>query len=226
MQLSAVLLARVAFFVESVDLNPRGAAYYPDVVSALVHRYGFLVYPQKPEDFNEQKGVTLASGKLGDKVIAQVVIYNWGITLDTTSSTEEAEELLEEALAWSVQNLRLTYNKAMIKRKAYVSQLTFYSEKPLLSINPVLEAVGQKIGKEVTRNLDLPYTFEPRAILLGVDPQSLKIPIQVFSIERREGIAFSEGKYFSAAPVPTKVHLDVLSEFEKAVAGRTMPVLG
>jgi hypothetical protein len=217
MQLSAVLIARVIFFVESVDLNPRGEAFYPDVIRALVERYHFQSFPQKVEDFDELKGVTLTVGKFGNKTIEKVVIYNWGVTLETTSSTGDAEQLLDEALAWGAANLHLHYDREKIKRKGYVSHLTFYSDAPLLSLNPVLSSAGETISKAVSANLKLPYVFQPSGILIGIDPEEQRIPVQRFSIERREGVGFSENKYFSAAPISTEVHLDLLANFEKVV---------
>jgi hypothetical protein len=216
MKLSAVLLARVVFFVESVELNPRGSAYYPDIVKGLVERYGFKKFPEKFEDFDEQKGVTLLSGRHGNKTVERVIINSWGLTLDTTSSTRESEELLVEALTWGAEHLKLHFNPDMIKRKAYVSQVIFYSDAPLLSINPILDVVGDRISKEVSNNLKLPYVFQPRGISLGIDPEVQRIPVQVFSIERREGVAFSEDKYWSAAPVSTDTHLALIEEFERA----------
>lgn len=216
MQLSAVLLARVIFFVESVDLNPRGAAYYPDVIGALVNRYGFQSFPQKIEDFNEEKGVTLVSGKSGEKVIEKVVVYNWGLTLDTTSSTSDSEELLDEALRWGADNLRLSYKPEMIKRKSYVSQITFYSDAPLLLLNPILGSISDKLAKTVSSNLKLAYVLGPRGFQISVDPEVQRIPVQVFSVERREGVPFSDRKYFSAAPVQTDVHLEIIKDLENA----------
>ena len=217
MKLSAVLLARVIFFVESVELNPRGAAYYPDIVKGLVERYGFKKVPEKFEDFDEQKGVVLSSGKHGDRIIDRVTINNWGLTLDTTSSTQDSEELLTEALTWGAEHLRLRYSPDMIKRKAYVSHVLFYSDVSLLSVNPALDVIAKRINKEVTDNLKLPYTFHPRGISLGIDPVEQRIPVQVFSIERREGVAFSENKYWSGAPVPTDTHLALIEEFERTI---------
>ncbi len=216
MQLAAVLLARVIFFVESIDLNPRGDAYYPDFINALVKRYNFMVYPQKFEDFDEQKGVTLTSGKAGDRVIEKVVIYNWGLTLETRSSTGDAEALLEEALNWATQSLRLNYKPEMIKRKTYVSHVTFYSDAPLLHANPIFDSIADKLTKMVSHNLKSSSTFQAAGIFLNADPLTQTIPVQMFSIERRQGVAFSEGKYFSAAPVPTDVHLELIEEFERA----------
>jgi hypothetical protein len=217
MQLSAVLLARVAFFVESVDLNPRGQAFYPAVIRGLVEHYQFQSFPQKLEDYDEQKGVTLAVGRSGDRTIDKVVIYSWGLTIDTTSSTSDAEQLLDEALRWSAANLRLTYDRAMIKRKAYLSQVTFYSDAALLPLNPLFDGIAKTVSDTVTSNLKLPYRFRPVGILLGADPEEQVIPVQRFSIERRERIAFSENKYFSSAPIPTELHLRLLDEYEKAM---------
>jgi len=216
MKLSAVLLARVIYFVESVDLNPVGAAYYPEIVAALVNRYGFIGFPKSAEDFDEQKGVTFLSGRLRDATIVRVVIHNWGITLDSTSSTRDSDNLLHEALTWATENLRLTYSPGMVRRKGFVSQVTFYSDAPFLSLNPVLTTVGERLSKEVAANLNLPYIFGPRGMSMGVDPETLRIPIQAFTIERREGVAYSEGKYFSAAPVSTESHIEILSQLERA----------
>jgi hypothetical protein len=217
MQLSAVVLARVFLFVESIDLNPRGVAFYPDLIRAIVERYSFQKFPQKFEDLDETKGVVFELGKIGKKTIQKVAIYSTGLALDTTSSTQESEAILEDALAWATEKLGLHYRREMVKRKAYVSQITFYSGVPLLFVHPILKNLSEKIAKVVSENLNLSSTFEPTAILFGLDPESQRIATSPFSIERRQGTAFSEGKYFSGAPVPTDIHLALLEEFERAV---------
>jgi len=220
MKLSAVVLARVVFFVESVELNPRGAAYYPDIIKALAERYQFKSFPEKFEDFDEVKGVVLTAGKQGGRTIEKVTINNWGLTLDTTSSTRDSEELLVEALTWASENLRLHYSPEMVKRKTFVSQVLFYSDAPLLFLNPILDSIGERISKEVAENLKLPYEFKPNRIGLGVDPEEIRIAIAPFAIERRDGVAYSEGKYFSSAPVSTETHLSLLEAFEQAAEAR------
>jgi hypothetical protein len=221
MKLSAVLLARTIFFVESAELNPRGAAYYPDIITKLVERYQFKNYPTKFEDFNETKGIVLAAGKHGDKTIQAVTIYNWGISLDTTSSTKDSESLLIEALTWAAENIKLHFSPDMIKRKAYVSHLLVQSDAPILALNPFFDSVSSQINKELASSVRLPYHFVPRGISFGLDPEEQRIPVQVFSIERRDGVAYSEGKYFATAPVPTDVHFSILEQFERAAHNQT-----
>ncbi len=183
----------------------------------MVERYQFKGFPQKLEDYDEQKGVALVAGKYGDRTIAKVTIFNWGLTLDTTSSTSDAEELLVDALKWAAANLKLHYAPEMIKRKAYVSQFIFYSDVSLLSLNPVLDTIGSRVSKDVSQNLKLPYVFQPSAVRLTIDPESQILPVQFFTIERREGTAFREDKYFSSAPRPTDTHISVIEEFERSM---------
>src|SRR2546428_2076112 len=114
METVAVLLARAAAWVESYDLNPRGAVFYLDLVKAIATRYNFQKFPEKLEDFDETKGVTFTSGKLADTVVEQVSIYTYGVVLDTRVSTQESRRLLEEAFQWASKTLGLVYKPSMV----------------------------------------------------------------------------------------------------------------
>jgi len=217
MQLSAVFLARVLLFVEAIDLNPRGTAYYPEIVRAVVERYGFQKFPQKPEEFDEAKGVTFEQGRAGDVTIDRMTIYDKGLQLDTTRDTNTSETILEEALGWATQKLGLVYKPKMVRRKGYVSNFTFYSDAPLLQTNSVLNDLSAKVSKVVSDNLKFAANFQPSAILIGQDPENQQIPTTLFSIERRAQTPYSEKKYFSAAPVPTHIHFGLVEEYEKTV---------
>src|SRR5438270_11352191 len=102
MQLSAMLVARAITYVEVVDLNPRGRAYYPALAQALVRRFSFQKFPQKPEDFDESKGVVFGVGIEPEtgQTVDQVIIYPNGILLDTRETTSVSKALMEKALLW------------------------------------------------------------------------------------------------------------------------------
>jgi len=215
MQLSAVLLARIFFFLETNDLNPRGKAFFPDVIRALVERYRFQKFPQRFEDLDESKGVEFASGRSGATTIDKAVLYAEGISLDTRESTQRSAEVLEEILTWASEHYGLQYRKETVRRKAYVSQVTFVSEGPLLFVNPILKDFGDRISDIVSQNLRLECKYAPSALLISLDPESQRFPSGPLSIEHRMGTPFSEGKYFSSAPVQTDLHLKLLEEFER-----------
>ena len=215
MELSAILLARVLGFIETFDLNPRGSIFYPDFVRAIVEHYKFQKYPQSPEQFDEGKGVEFYDGKIGNRVIAKLTIFNTLIVVETRMSTADSKQILEDMLMWAKERFGFKYEPGMIKRFAYISDLTFYSDVPLLS-NPPLQRIAEKTSELLSTIWQEPIRFEPLNISIGHDPTSRKNQIAPFTIQRRAETRFSENKYFSEAPLPTDVHIKLLEEFEAA----------
>jgi hypothetical protein len=219
MQLAAVVLARVLAFVESIDLNPRGQVFYPQLVQGLVEKFGFIKFPQKPEDFNEQKGVEFIGGRWGDVGVEKVTIYQNGLLLDTRVSTAESTRILQEALYWAASTFGITYEPKMIRHFRYLSNLTFYSEYPILSgVNSPVSMLARRIGDsygELTAEI---APWEPTALVIHPELIDKKAQHAPFRIERRLETAFAENKYFSEAPFATDVHLALLEQFESDVA--------
>ena len=215
MHLASVLLARAVAWVESYDLNPRGKVYYPAITEALVKRYGFAKFPQKPEDYDESKGVAFVYGRDGDSVIEQVQIFTNGVVLETRSSTEDSKRLLERALEWAAKELGLGYTPGMIRRWQYYSQLVFTSPLDLTGACPALSNLSEGISTALRTVMGEDLRYEATAIHFNLDLLTRKNPIGSFSIQRRENMPFSDDKYFSDAPLPTDVHIKLLERFEK-----------
>lgn len=218
MQLSSVLLARAFLFLESNDLNPHGEVFFPDVIRALVERYRFQKVPQQLGDLDENKGVEFLLGFSENTTIDKAVLYAKGISLDTRATTQQSEAILEEILTWASEKFGLHYRREMVLRRGYVSNLAFYTDVPILSTNPILDDFAQRVGNIVSGNLKLDCIYEPSTVMISMDPESQRIPAAPFSIERRVGTAFSENKYFSAAPLHTDVHIKLLEEYERLAA--------
>ncbi len=214
MKVSAVTLARLVAFIEPVDINPRGQVHYPALAAALVARYGFLKSPQKAEDFDESKGILFEGGKFGNVGNVRVQIFSYGISVDTASSTEDSERMLEDALVWASKEHGLTYQQGMIKRKAFVSQLTFFSDVGLTRLHPAVTNLAEKLSGRVPQFLGQGMQFTPSALFVSIDPFLIKSPPAPFSIERRAETPFSENKFFSTAPLPTEEHIRFLEAFE------------
>ena len=82
----------------------------------------------------------------------------------------------------------------------------------------MLQPIADRLTKRASMDLKHPVVFEPSAILIGADLSQLKIGPSAFSIERRSETPFSENEYFSAAPLGTAEHLELISEVEAALA--------
>ncbi|SRR6266567_6803211 len=217
MQITAIMMARVLAIVEVQDLNPQGKAYYPDIAAALVRRFNFQVFPKKPEDFNEQTGILFTDGKFSEGTLDRVQIFTHGIVVDTRISTDVSERLLHETLEWAKSELGLHYAEGMLKRTAYVSQLTFESAMKISKLNPILGDVGSFVTSKVTKNIAQALGFEATGVIWNVDQTATKLAPGAFTIERRSEVPFRDNKYFSNAPLPTADHQAILQQIEKAL---------
>lgn len=218
LELASIILARTLAYVESFDLNPRGKIFYPDLVQALVERYKFQTIPKTPEEFDEGKGIVFADGRFGSKVIYKFTIFNTLLTLETRSNTSDSQELINELLAWAAKKFGLTYAPEMIKHYGYISDLTFYSDVPLLgaACQPLID-LATKTGSALSDIHKEPFDYYPANLAVGHDPLARKNGIAPFTITRRAETRWTENKYFSEAPLPTDMHIAFLEEFEAGI---------
>lgn len=217
MKLSAILLARVLGFIEMNDLNPRGKIYLHEIVPTIVEEFQFQSYPQKVEDFDEDKGVAFLLGKWAGINIDKLTIYSNGLMVDTRSSTDDSVRLLEELLIWATEQFGIEYKQGMISKKRYLSQLTFYSNAPLLVSTQATSRLSERVSRSVETILGEPLPYLPNRLDLHFDQSEKNIAIAPFTIQRRAKAAFSENKYFSEAPMPTNQHWELLQAYESDI---------
>jgi hypothetical protein len=215
MQLGAILLARVIGFIDTNDLNPTGKAFFPALVPLLVERYGFQTYPKTPQEFDEEKGVAFQMGHTGQTTLDKIQIWTNGISVDVRSSTKEAADILESALLWLSEVGGLKYEKGQIKRWGYLSNLTFYSDIDFQKVNPAVIKLGERVSQSVAHNQRKNLDYKMAGITVDFDRWATPNQISAFTIQRRADTPFTEKKYFSAAPLPTDKHIEVLQLFEE-----------
>jgi len=223
MKLSAVTLARYIAFIEIWDLNPRGAVRFLDLVQGLVQKCGFAKYPQKYEELDVAKGFILEGGKLGEIKNLQLHVFAYGLAVDTLSSTADSEAALDKLLWWAFETFKIHYNADMIKRKAYLSQLSFYSDFDLNMVNEAVKSVSEILTKRVNEIFGMPLAYALAGTTWMYDATSIKNGPSPFTIERRADTPFTENKYFSQAPLPTEEHIKLLEDFELAISRVSKP---
>jgi hypothetical protein len=215
-QLSAVQLARIIAFVETSDLNPRGRIFFPAILPLIVNRFNFQKYPNKFEDFDEQKGVDFIGGYDANAKTAvdKLTIWNNGIGLDVRSSTSEARAILEGALEWLKKEIGLVYEPTMIKRWAYLSGITFFSDVDFDGINPAVSRLCSRLSSSVSEIQGEQFDYHFGGMTISFDKSVKAAPVAQLIIARRADTPFSQGKWFSEAPLPTETHIKLLEEFE------------
>lgn len=219
MQLSAVILAKVLAYVETFDLDPKGGVFYPALSQALVERYKFQKYPKTIEEFDETKGIEFTEGRISGKNIQKFTIFNSLLIMETRSNTDDSKKILDDLLLWAAAKFGVKYQTGSIKRYAYISDITFYSDVPMLrgaGSSPLVD-LANKISEALTEIWQEPVEYRPVNVAIGHDPTARKYGIAPFSITYRAEARFSENKYFSEAPLPTDMHIKFLQELEAEI---------
>lgn len=217
MRLASIVLARTLAYIEIYDLDPRGKVFSPDLIRGLAERYKFQKFPAKAEDFDISKGIVFEEGKIAGKVIQKFSIFDTLLVLETRSNTKDSKEIIEEILTWGAAKFGVNYSEGAIKRNAYVSGISFYSDVPVLAASALLNTLATKTSAAVSEIWQEPIHYETVGVAIGHDTESRKFPIAQFTITRRSATKFSENKYYSEAPLPTDLHLALLEEYERGM---------
>jgi hypothetical protein len=215
MELIAVTLARLACFFELQGLDPFGKTADLQAIKELAKRYSFEKWPQTFAELDLAKGIELSAGTCNGINVDKISLYTNGIAVDTRSSTDDCESVLNDLFGAATEMLG-----AKIKpyRRMFVSQLVFQSEMRLTALNPVLQKIVDRLNTYVSADLEQPFVFDSN-VVMNADLSQTKLTPGAFTIERRADAPFKAKTYFSSAPLRTSVHLELLQEFEDALKG-------
>ncbi len=218
MEIVAIGLARVVALIEFDSWDPFGRSTTLDGLEKLVERFNFAKYPKNFDEINLQSGIELVQGQVGEVVVDKITLYQNGIVIDTRSSTDNSEKVLDDLMAFATELFG-----AQLKgtKRHYVSQVIFRSELHLARLNAALDGIAKNLTQKVSENMTQEFRFEPTAIVLNADVSNSKIFPVPFSIERRNGVSFSQNTYFSSAPLRTGEHLELIRQFEKSISSGT-----
>jgi hypothetical protein len=211
-------LARTIWLFDFALLNPTGMSL-KGVVEEIAKRYQFAKAPKNELDFDDQRSLPFKSGTfVGQRKVPLLVglsIYSDGLVADTMSSTDESTEFLNDLAKWLSDTYGLTVPKE--RRVNYLSQIDFRSEASLINLNRRLEAFAANL-ENFTKSADRHY--EVGSIQLWTEDIGKPGSLAPVKIERKISAPFSANHYFSQAPLPTSVHVELLNEFEAILKQR------
>jgi hypothetical protein len=148
--------------------------------------------------------------------IGSLTLFNDGMVIDTISTTENADLFATHLLESAARQFGLTYQPEMIRRRAYVSELIVTSDVALDSVNPRLGAFASRISQFAPDRPKLEFKLSGFSFWSEPNEQGIH---NVFTFEREIGKFSSEKRYNSRAPLPTRDHLNLLQELERAIIG-------
>lgn len=214
MKLLSVNLARSIWLGNVSDFNPRGMSLYSILFPFLMNTYKF----RKPPPVGSAdliKGVVFGDGEFtvnnSDHPIGiNITFYNDGIIAETGASTDLSDAFLEDVFNRFSEIFKMPHYQEVIKKMVYLSQVYVTTNKSLEVINPKLKQISQYLSDNVERG---GMDFQVSGIIVMPD-QLDKVSPAPFRLERAVTVPFSENRYFSAAPLPTSKHLELLDKLE------------
>lgn len=224
MEITAILMSRALGFFETADLTPYGGPFFPEVVKELVQKANFQKFPHTLDEWKSDDGAQFFGGKWEKTVIEKMVLYTDGLLVDTQAGTAESRRVLQGILAWAQDKFGIVYGPKTVREWAYVNNLTFRSDVPLLITGPI-ERLAKSITGEVSSLVGRETVYEPTGFNIAHDQLLRKHGRASFNIQRRAGVPFTDNKYYSEAPLQTETHIALLEQYEKDVAEMLNPRL-
>jgi len=222
MKLLSVKQARSIWLMYLVDLNPRGLNLFT-LIPQIITKYNFQLYPTKPEELDigkDTREIKFSAGSFQKdqqhNIGFDLTIYNDGLMVDTRSSTDDSDVIIDEFLNW-LSTAGLVPYQDVLRSKLYVSELWVQTDKSLNTLNPKLESFAKRVTSLIVGHEYHPIAFETSGITFWTDP-TVGNPPGAFRFERLIDVPFSENRYYSAAPLQTNIHLEMLEEFESILS--------
>jgi hypothetical protein len=223
MELLSVNTAKAIWIISVNDLNPRGRNL-DGLIKWLTSRYQFEKYPASSFLEDQSKGFVFSTGSFprgpreDDNIYVDLTIFNDGLVANTRSSTKDTEDFLSEALTLAAAEFHLVFRPEMIRKKLYLSELEVKLDNSLSAINPKFEELIRKIS--CLQDPSNPISFGCSKIFIEPDPSVQIWRPSPFQIERRLNVPISEKRYYSAAPLHTDEHLELLQMLDEQVLVR------
>jgi hypothetical protein len=193
--------------------RPSGQSYLPEAAAKLIERYSFAKYPKLAEDLIKD-AVVFGMGKFRDIGINELSLYPDGMIVNSRCNSSILIEFTNDLLAWSSEELGVVELDITPKKIFFENSIVVRAKWDLLKVLTPLQVTAAALRKRL-EPLDYEGISEPFGIVLESDP--MKVPRyrpSRFTLERRIGIPFEDNIFFSAAPLPTDDHLDLLDELE------------
>ncbi|MBM4301933.1 MAG: hypothetical protein FJ121_10500 [Deltaproteobacteria bacterium] len=223
MKLLSVKQARAIWLIQLVDLNPRGLNLVA-LIPPITKKYKFQQFPIQPEELGfgkEIKEIKFSGGSFQKDaqhdISIDLTLYNDGLVVDTRSSTEDSDSFLNEFLNWISMEFDLVPYQEVLRSKLYHSELWVKTDKSLNTLNPKLENFAKRLTSLIVGHNHHPILFETYGISFWTNP-TITLPPGPFKFERAEGVPFNENRYYSAAPLQTDVHIEMLEELENILS--------
>src|SRR6266566_5812713 len=161
MKLLYVEIARSMWAFNPQLLSIQGLSLQ-EVFKKLNEKYNFAKSPRHPLDFDEKNPLMFQLGTFVNSakkpVNVTLGIFNNGITGETSSSTDDATEFLQDLTTWMTKEFGFQLPSDL--KRAYLSQIALELDTPLVAVNPKLQLISGMLSANAKALDGKPRQFE------------------------------------------------------------------
>jgi hypothetical protein len=185
-------------------------------IPGLAERYKFSKLPSansvgaQPLDLKFESGVFVGSD--GTPLAVSLSIFEDGLIADTRASTDESDRFLADALSWASAEFGLPHYSELGIENLYTSELTVQLNLSQSLFGKRFSNFANRLKEGVSNNPGVPLDLI--GLSFGPDP-SLTKRVVPFKVERVVNSPFNKNEYYSAAPLPTSEHVELMQSIER-----------
>lgn len=222
MKLLNIHTARAIWLFPLNDLNPTGQSIGQEGFDKIGEKYKFQVVPTSvtaQEARKKNEPVQFSAGEFtsrsGKTIAIDLKIYTDGMIGESRSNTIDTDAFLRDFFAWAPTALGFPKTDVPIRRTMYVSEMYVECTHEITAINPNMNKFIKLLSEAVPSGSSKSY--ELSGLHFSTDPKDGP-PLVDFKFERQINTPFGHHRYFSAAPIHTDDHLELLQHLEKLLA--------
>jgi hypothetical protein len=225
MKLISIESGRTTWLFPVEEFTPAVGVDGKSAIQTIASRYNFAHVPQNPtREEIDKNGLKFASGDFlfeGETVsIGEFIAFNDGL-VSIAITTERATAFLEDLVEFLKNEFQFREPISPIKKINASTVIVEFDE----SVNSML-ADQQAIMDIVAGHLNAPEKTSAPVELTRLEFSLDKSPSEKpgalprLTLESRANVPLSQKRYYSAASVPTKQHLNMLQQIEAVFASR------
>jgi hypothetical protein len=225
MRLIGTESGRVILLFPIEEMRPLRGLVLADSVRLLNERYQFAYPPDLSRWENVQNNPLLfRSGKLEKNgctlPVAELGIYSDGITVNA-SSTEEAEEILNDLLDWSKKALGMRELQRSA-RKRYHSAIVVEFDHDVGKLLSCYAEICSLLSESLKAAYNVENKIRLSRLAFSQDPTTIppSLPAGELIMERRVNYPYDANRFFCSAHLATKEHVRLLQQIEELTAAR------
>jgi hypothetical protein len=215
--------SRVTALFPLEEVLPLSGINDRELIEAVTNRYRFLRSPDLAKDDITKDGYKFASGQFSFQSsifrINEFSIFRDGLVI-LAATTDGSEAFIDDLIDFVRRVFSFREFETKPRRffqSQIVAEFDRSPEKLLKSLSEIVAAISEPLSEIYGTEIPMEFARFDFAFDKSRVPNPALSAVHGFIMERRVGVPFNKQRFFCAAPMRTKNHIEVLEKIERLI---------